>query len=575
MSIKKYYTSHLNGVVTDHHIGYRTRGRLPETYDLTWVDRRHPCKTGCWKFNHASGRHEFRLSVLAYPTIAKGGPAEGKRIAVPDLYRNVYEHEAAHSLYTDKDLVSLGKELASRKIPWRLMNLFEDCRIERLWIRNERSFKQFGWKRWEPHGDPDKTSATGLLFALKNEGVTPGGRLPTAVVRHFSKHKNLRSVIRYFSDILKAPNTMSLVPILERWLKEFPATGDDTMEGEGGDGTGDLGEAIGEANGGAKPSDVKAKDPEGNGAAPDKAKPESDSSSEGGGGEKPSESTRAETTKEASHGSGAAGKASEVIPMEADNESRYARRLASLMATAFRKLGALSKGPTSVASRKLNLRGLNAGDWTRPFIGKIAGTKSKPNIPLIIDCSGSMSQETHVDRERKVTMRTDECARILARAFNELARRGFITGTIYCSSHGGCHSRAVMPATPKAMSGEGNALKMEAFCGNEGIGELLKPQAKDSLFDRTVPHYAKTGSFFNEIVAKSKVAIVYTDGEITDTPVDRAPLRARGLYTIGVYAGPKDRTAALRKHFDYAISRTSLWAVADALVRTLKTIPTK
>jgi len=81
----KYYTSHLNKLVTDHHIDYRTRGRLPETYDLTWVDRRHPCKTGCWKFNHTTGRHEIRLSVLAYPTIAKGGPAEGKRVAVPDL----------------------------------------------------------------------------------------------------------------------------------------------------------------------------------------------------------------------------------------------------------------------------------------------------------------------------------------------------------------------------------------------------------------------------------------------------------------------------------------------------------
>lgn len=569
----KYYTSHLKSVVDDHHIDYRTRGRLPETYDLTWVDKRHPCKTGCWKFNHATGRHEIRLSVVAYPTIAKGGPAEGKRIAVPDLYRNVYEHEAAHSLYTDKDLIGLGKELAARKIPWRLMNLFEDCRIERLWIRNERGFKQFGWKRWEPHPDPDKTSATGLLFALKNEGVTPGGRLPSAVVRHFSKHKNLRSVVGYFRDILRAPDTKSLIPILERWLKEFPATGDDTMEGEGGDGTGDLGEAIGEASGGIKPSDVKAKDPKGNGAAPDKAKSESSSGGEDGEGGKPSEeSTRAKTCETPSHGTGIAGKASEVIPTE-DDESRYALQLASLMATAFRKQGVTAKGPTSVASRKLNMRGIIRRDWLRPFIGKVFGNTSKPHIPIVIDCSGSMSAITYVDRECKVRKRTDDCARILVRAFNELARRNLITCTVYCSAAGGCHARAVLPVREADITGRGSKIRIEAFSGQEGLGKTLRPMTKDGLYN--YEHPKTTGSFFNEIVANSKVAIVYTDGQITDAPVNRVPLHARGLYTVGVYAGMYDFTEELRKHFDYAVSRNSLWSVADALVRTMQTIPTK
>lgn len=576
----KYYTSHLKNVVDDHHIDYRTRGRLPETYDVTWVDKRHPCKTGCWKFNHATGRHEIRLSVVAYPTIAKGGPAEGKRIAVPDLYRNVYEHEAAHSLYTDKDLIGLGKELAARKIPWRLMNLFEDCRIERLWIRNERSFKQFGWKRWEPHGDPDKTSATGLLFALKNEGLTPGGRLPMAVVRHFGRHKYLFKVIRYFRDILRAPDTKSLIPILERWLKEFPATGDDTIGEEGGDGTGDLGEAIGEASG-VKPSDVKAKDPKGNGASPDKAKSEeskSESKSESSGdGEdndgKPSEeSTRAATSETATHGKGTAGKASAVIPTE-DDETRYARLLATLMASAFRKSGVTAKGPTSTATRKLNMRGIIRRDWLRPFIGKVFGNTSKPHIPIIVDCSGSMGVETFVDRECKVRKRTDDCARILVRAFNELARRGLVTCTVYCSSAGGCHARAVLPVCEADISGPRSKIRIEAFSGSEGIGKTLRPMTKDGLYN--YEHPKTTGSFFNEIVANSKVAIVYTDGDITDAPVNRAPLHARGLYTVGVYAGVYDATEELRRHFDYAVSRNSLWSVADALVRTMKTIPTK
>jgi hypothetical protein len=95
----------------------------------------------------------------------------------------------------------------------------------------------------------------------------------------------------------------------------------------------------------------------------------------------------------------------------------------------------------------------------------------------------------------------------------------------------------------------------------------------DALYN--YEHPKTTGSFFNEIVANSKVAIVYTDGQITDAPVNRVPLHARGLYTVGVYAGVHDFTEELRKHFDYAVSRNSLWSVADALVRTMQTIPTK
>jgi len=560
----KYYTSHLAKTVSDHHIDYRVRGRLPDTYDLKWVDRRHPCKTGCWRFDHASGRHEIRLSVLAYPTLAKGGKAEGKRIAVPDLYRNVYEHEAAHSLYTSRDLDGLKKTLAAKKIPWRLLNLFEDVRIERLWIGKERDYRSFRWTRWEEHRPPLKTSATGLLFEIKTEGLTRGGRLPRAFCAFYHSLPFFRRVCWYAGRIMRAPTTEDLVPLLEQWMKEFPSTGDDTIEGEGGDGTGDMGEAMGEATGSA-PANVPAADPKGDGASAETKHGTGSGTSEETGGSEGGEGTRAASTETPTHGRGSGGSASTAIPI-VDDESRYAVRLALLMASAFRKRGCLTKGPTARASRRLNLKGLMRGDWSRPFIGKTFGKDLKPHIALIVDCSGSMGALTFFDRDKKIHLRTDDCGRILVRAFNELARRGLITCTAYGSSDGGCHVRFDLPVPDHKL---GSGSRLEAFSGSEGIGITLAPGLRSGL------KHKGSGSFFEEIATKSKVAIVYTDGCITDIPVDRAPLRARGVYTVGAYAGAVDRTPALRKHFDYAISRESLTGVADALVRTMKTIPSK
>ena len=552
----KYYTPTLDKAVRDHHISYRVSGALPDTYDLQWVDKRHPCKTGCWRFDHATGKHEIRLSKICYETLTKGGPAYGRRVAVPDLYRNVYEHEAAHSVWTTRDLTGLGKILAAEKIPWRLMNLFEDCRIERLWISIRRSGRSFRWTRWEEHPPVSKMSASSLLFHMKTEGLTRSGyRFPRAFIIAHRTHPNWRKVYEYYRRIISVHKTEDLVPILKDWLKDFPATGDDTIEGDSGHpglGTGDLGEAIGEETG-EHPADVSAEDPTGEAASPETT---------GKGGKA---GTRAKTTKAPSHGRGSGGAASEVVPT-IDHESERSLRLAQLLAQAFRKCGILAKGPTARPSKRLNLRGLLRGDWSRPFIGNTTGSVNKPHISLVMDCSGSMSCSTHYDRYHKVALRTDDCGRILARALNELARLGHITGVVYGSSDGGCHSRTELPVPDHVLTMDAG---LEAFSGSEGIGLTLAPGLKPGCYTKK-----GSGSFFEEIAAKSKIAIVYTDGCITDVPVNRAPLRARGVYTVGAYAGP-DKTAALRHHFDYVISRDSLWAVADALVRTLKAIPRK
>ena len=147
--------------VDDHHIGYRTTSKLPATYDLNW-NPPAGCDTGCWRFDKHSGKHIISIGIYAFDAIADKGMTRGAL----DLYKLVYEHEAAHSVFTTPDLADLAEALKKEGIPWRLQNLFEDIRIERLWWGYFRNKKHWRWTRWSKiptTPQPSDLSPTQLL----------------------------------------------------------------------------------------------------------------------------------------------------------------------------------------------------------------------------------------------------------------------------------------------------------------------------------------------------------------------------------------------------------------------------
>jgi hypothetical protein len=540
-------TPHIKTEVENHHIGFRTAGTLPEAYSLGWLTTRHPCKTGCWSFNSTTGKHEINLSPLAYNTIVDGTVNKGKRIQVPALFRNVYEHEAAHSLWSDKDLKSFSALLASEGIPWRLCNLFEDCRIERRWFTGPRKYRAFGWTKWMPQPEPadfGKISATKLLYCLKNDGGSKRRSISMDCYRHFMSLPFFRKVYDFHYRIIHCREMKDLLPILREWLKEFPASGDDTIEEEGGLGTGDLKDSISASGGSTK--DVKAKDKAGNGAAPEKRS--------GAEGEKPEESNPEGKGYGVVHGESGtpeAGVADHSNPRERE-EAKYGISLAGMLTNAFKSPGLL-KAPRSAPSKRLNVRGLLRGDWSRPFIGAKHGAKGKPHVSLLVDCSGSTAgASAYVDRERRLApIKVDAGGRILVRALSTLARRGKITATVYATACGGLHRKIELPIkSPFEIS------ELRGFSSSEGIGDVLQP----------------CHAVFKEISSRGKLVVCYTDGCITDTPVNQAALKERGLYTLGVCCSTHDTSAEMKKHFEGSMIRESLWGLADALVRQLRTI---
>jgi hypothetical protein len=552
-------TPHIRKEVLDHHVDFRTRGVLDEKYDLDWLKglKTDPCKTGYWKYDPTTDRHTIRISPLAYNELSTD---KTKRIQVPQLFRHVYEHEAAHSKFTTKDLKGLADKLSAEKIPWRLQNLFEDCRIERLWFYGYRrgvagsgKWKWLYWDKRPESKDVDKISAQHLLYRIKCESLL--GRPSRDFSILMSPLPFYRKVWAYYCRIVRARTTEDLIPILKDWLREFPHSGDDTIESEGGLGTGDLAGALKEGTGKA-PSDVKAKDPKGEGASPE-GKGDGDSSSPGGAGEEAGKAIDGTTDGYGTecNSDPFSGETPPKNPEEL-KEFKLSHRLAGMLDTAFRVKGD-GKEITSNPSKRLNVRGILRGDFLHPYIGKSQSERGKPHVSLLVDCSGSMAHEAYVDRERKVDIRCDGAGRVLLRALNLLAKRGRITGVAYATARGGVRERVVLPIKdPRIFQ------KFHAWSDSEGIANALEQTPSKR-------------SAFNEIVSKSKICLVYTDGCITDEPLDRKPLRARGLYTVGICCSHNETTRELKCHFDAAIWRESLWGMADALVRQLKSMPAR
>jgi hypothetical protein len=360
--------------------------------------------------------------------------------------------------------------------------------------------------------------------------------------RNFMSLPFFKKVYDFYYRIITAPSMEALLPILRDWLKEFPASGDDTIEEEGGLGTGDLKESVGLSGG--KTGDVKAKSPKGNGASQEQregAKPEGKVSPEGEGygvvhGQKGTPDT-------------AVADPSNTLEV---SEAKYSIRLASMLESAFKAPG-LMKAPRSAPSKRLNVRGLLRGDWSRPFIGNRHADKGKPHVSLIVDCSSSTASAcAYIDREKRLpAVKVDACGRILVRALSALARKGKITATVYATAEGGLHRRIPLP-----LGSAFEVAQIRGFSGSEGIGDVLQPRH----------------AVFKEIVSKGKLVVCYTDGCITDTPVNQAALKERGLYTLGVCCSSKDTSHRMSLHFEGSLIRESLWGMADALVRQLRTI---
>jgi len=219
-----------------------------------------------------------------------------------------------------------------------------------------------------------------------------------------------------------------------------------------------------------------------------------------------------------------------VQTLDHDLAGRVADRLSSLLAPTE------TKERTCHASKRLSTRAYIAGrsDFYRRRTCPISGGKGRPvEIAYLIDCSGSMRGVIAIGIA-------------IAMGLNLMARRGLVTGHVILHQIVGGKSRCASYAFPLPDS-------FFERIPNNGGAEGIEPALKLSL----------------PTLLKCDFVFCYTDGRITDAPVDRAWLASHNIRPIGLYCGDESMAPTLKSWFPLALIREQPMDLLEAIVATV------
>lgn len=161
-------------------------------------------ETAYWRPPKAGEEHVICVGGSAY----KGDKPEG-------YSQKLVWHEMAHALWTERDLKGVSSELEKIGVPFSLLNLFEDARVEERFRREVQL--RFEWTIYEEAercGDAD--SLLFRLIQLEGDYDAFYADMPDDVTRKAD------DVVGYWERIVACRGTRDLYPILQDWLKQFP-----------------------------------------------------------------------------------------------------------------------------------------------------------------------------------------------------------------------------------------------------------------------------------------------------------------------------------------------------------------
>jgi hypothetical protein len=158
--------------------------------------------------------------------------------------------------------------------------------------------------------------------------------------------------------------------------------------------------------------------------------------------------------------------------------------------------------------------------------------KGKKYIVMVLDCSGSMNG-VHI-REAKV----------LIYAMSLLVSRGLLEADIIFSKISGSTGVNAKVSLPIALS------DIEKI-GATGSGEGL---------EYTISNHFRT-------LKAADHAWVFTDGNITDKPLDKQAIHAKGLELVGIYASDVDtQRTKLERFFNKVVLRHNAFEILKLLL---------
>lgn len=432
-----------------------------------------------------------------------------------DYYIGSYlYHEVGHSKFTERDLKSVNSFLRRKNMTFRMLNLFEDARIEHL--MREETGRAFLWHQYEDLSEVQlKKPLSQYFFLIQNEYSLLDEVAKSAFIE---EHKVDKRVAEFYMQTLECKDTWAVVDVMEEWLKVFPQPLDEQnqqLEQIGFDGSSDLSASLNTQDDDYALQELID-------ASIDINEPKEDEKGKG-----------KDDADIDDHGK----------PLEEFSSCNYSSSYTTveintaLVARLFPKLQSIFKGRTiktntSRPSKRLSIKSIIA-DSDKIYRKKTELGKESKRFNLVIDCSGSMYGEP-LDNAAAITL-----------LFSKLASSGLVKGSLVLSSDRGYQSFD-LPVSQKAIEEHFHTYGAEGF---HNTFRCVKPLMK-----------------------RADVNFVITDGRIGNGALDKAQMTREGIRTFGIYVGDPEY-CDLTSWFHRGVARETLTEVVDELRREIQKRP--
>ena len=480
--------------------------------------------TGCWTWVPPH-RIYIGSGIFDNPHVREGLAEEQL-----SRYTGAYvRHEHGHGLFTERDLKTANQILAAQKLPFGLWNLFEDARMEATYRRKYEVL--FEWLEFERSDfDPQKVNslaslAQAMLFALiQSEGEFTVKILEEhAIAAGCSMCRDERrgtdrsaesvaeSVLGYYTEMCALGGTLGeMLPLMHRWVEEFGM-----LPPEGG-GSGGGGEDR-------RPSDLSLSLELQTDA---KALEEFEKGTTSLDGK---ELTPCKTDPQELMDRPEGGTAHLLIGEDRPVDEPRVAVIVQHLRKLFQERVRVDYSETP--AKRISAR--HCAAERPPYRHRTITGAARRKFELVVDLSGSMDG-LHIDE-----------GRVLIAALSALAREGRVEGhVIFSVGEEQFHwERFRLPMSPQSIA------KVSAYGSAEGLEYALRSNL--------------------EVLRGADFVCVYTDGSITDRPIEKHWLHQRGIHTTGLYVGDEGYLPSLQKYFDRSLIRGNIEALAVAML-TLK-----
>lgn len=464
--------------------------------------------TACWAF--LNNQHHIYLGDAMFRDVQPSASGES-------YVHSMVFHELGHSRWTSRNMDKVSALLEKMDLPFGLLNLFEDARIEQKW--RDMTDLKFDWELMNKPFEIQ--SAVQCYFAM----IFFEGDMDKIVW-----DGDIDKVQGFYDRSLAAMNTMEVVYIVADWVEEFgkgvqtPETGMPSSDGgadnDSGKDGGDLQHAVQVAISGS----LAELDDD---AVTVKVIGQSDDGDDDGNGGGAPEGDGGLTDKQKDN--------ERLIDFDNDLMCSYSRVFDKVGATKtahmIRKIF-LTKAfykSTHRPSKRINKRIFSGNKDVPMYVRKEAKGMNKVKINLIIDCSGSMSGEPI------------ENAVYIAAVFNQLALKGVVDCKVILSEEDvHPYPNINLPVSDDTIG------RIGRLGGGEGLERCFNTHLDE--------------------MREADFNFVVTDGHLTDGDIKKSYYQSRGIFTIGMYANPEPRGEDLKRWFDVGIVRRDLSSLFSTLL---------